>query len=46
MRKGITTDVLFWVLIFFIVIIIFVGVALWSKGYGLNVLNSLLSLIP
>ncbi len=46
MKKGLTMGVLFWVLIFFIVLIVFVSLALWSKGFGLNILSALLGSVP
>lgn len=46
MKKGITTDLLFWVIVVLIVIAVFVGIAMWSSEYGLNMLKILPNLIP
>lgn len=38
--------VLFWVLILLAVLIVFVALALWSKGFSLNILEGIMNLIP
>jgi len=46
MKKGITTDLLFWIIVVLIVIAVFVGIAMWSSEYGLNIFKILPNLIP
>jgi len=46
MRKGIETNILFWIIVFLIGLVIVILLALWFLGYGKDVINILPGLIP
>jgi hypothetical protein len=46
MKGELTTTQIFYIIVFLIGIVIFIILALWFKGYGLNVITTLPGLIP
>ncbi len=46
MNKGLAMNILFWILIFFVVLIVFVALAMWGKKFSLNILKALFGFIP
>lgn len=46
MKGDITTNQIFWIIVFLISLVIFIGAALWLKGYGTDVIHTLPSFLP
>ena len=46
MRGNLTTEQIFWIIVFMITFLLFIGVAMWSMGYSTNVLDSIFGLLP
>jgi len=41
--KGLATNILFWIIVFFIAISFFIAIAVWSKGFSLDVLQAIIN---
>ncbi|MCK4428910.1 MAG: hypothetical protein KAU95_00935 [Candidatus Aenigmarchaeota archaeon] len=46
MRGSLTTEQIFWIIVFMITFLLFISVAVWSQGYGIGVLDSIFGLLP
>ncbi|MGC9310139.1 MAG: hypothetical protein ACP5E4_00250 [Candidatus Aenigmatarchaeota archaeon] len=46
MKGEITTSQIFWIIVFLITLVVFIGAAMWLKGYGVNVIHMLPGFLP
>ena len=46
-KKGeLTTTQIFYIVAFLIAVVVFIAIALWGKGYGLNVIDMIAGMVP